>query len=197
MHVGETARRGQTEPHPVPDVELMRRACKGDADAFAEIYDRHSPVLLALGQRMLRSASEAQDLLQDVFMEAWERVSEYDAGKASVRTWLLVRLRSRALDRMALAVNRRRASEPERSRAEALATAKGQDQEQRIAVQQALGELDEDVRGTLELSYFEGMTSTEIAERMGTPLGTVKSRLARGLARLQRVLDDQGGDGDG
>jgi RNA polymerase sigma-70 factor (ECF subfamily) len=175
----------------------MRHACKGDADAFAAIYDRHSPVLLALGRRMLRSATEAQDLLQDVFMEAWERVSEYDAGKASVRTWLLVRLRSRALDRMALAVNRRRASEPERTRAEALATAKGEDHEQRLAVQQALAELDEDVRGTLELSYFEGMTSTEIAERMGTPLGTVKSRLARGLARLQRVLDEHGGEGDG
>src|SRR5262249_9415197 len=82
------------------DAELMRRAAAGEVDAFAEIYDRHAPALLALLRRMLGTGGEAQDLLHDVFLQAWESVREYDASRGSARTWLLVRARSRALDRL-------------------------------------------------------------------------------------------------
>lgn len=178
------------------DGELMSRAARGDVDAFAEIYDRHAALLLALAARMLRSRTEAQDLVHDVLIEAWQAARDYDATQASMRTWLLVRLRSRALDRLgrsarfeairiALQPHARVSAEP------------GTDcSERRLAVREALAELDADVRDALQLTYFEGLTSAEIAERTGVPVGTVKSRLARGLQRLQLVLDGEQGNSD-
>jgi RNA polymerase sigma-70 factor (ECF subfamily) len=169
----------------------MASARQGDADAFAEIYDRHASAALALADRILRSRTEAQDLLQDVFLEAWEHVREYDASRAGVRTWLFVRMRSRALDRLGRATRRDAGARSVSARA---ADATQVPAERGLAVRQALAALDVDVRAALEASYFEGMTANEIAERVGIPVGTVKSRLARGLATLERVLDDVGGD---
>jgi RNA polymerase sigma-70 factor (ECF subfamily) len=178
------------------DVELMRRAAAGEVDAFAAIYDRHAPALLALAQRMLTARSEAQDLLHDVFLEAWQCAREYDPERASVRTWLLVRARSRALDRMgrrAREHNARSALRPDGEAVRSHASTSAADR--RVAVRQALDELDASVRETLELSYFAGLTAEEIAARMDVPIGTVRSRLARGLQQLARVLNDLGGAG--
>ena len=159
------------------DADLMRRAARGDVEAFAEIYDRHASLLLALASRMLRSSSEAQDLVHDVLIEAWQAARDYDATQASMRTWLLVRLRSRALDRLG------RSARYEAIRVALQPNARSHSQhsaglsERRIAVREALAELDADVRDALHFTYFEGMTSAEIAERTGVPVGTVKSRL--------------------
>lgn len=169
----------------VSDIELMELAASGEPDAFAQIYDRHAPALLALAQRMLPRTEDALDLLHDVFLEAWQHVREYDSTRASARTWLLVRMRSRALDRrirnargiealpVALALSLRPAP-PET--------------DQRIAIARALAVLDADVRCVLELTYFEGLTAIEISERTGTPVGTVRSRLARGIEKLREAL---------
>jgi RNA polymerase sigma-70 factor (ECF subfamily) len=171
------------------DLELMRRAQSGDVDAFAHIYDRHAPVLLAVAQRMLASASEAHDLLHDVFLEAWQAVRSYDPQRAGVRTWLLVRTRSRALDRMG-----QRARQQSAQRALALAgtadATLGMASEHTVAVRAALAVLEPGVRTTLELTYYAGMTALEIAERMRVPEGTVRSRLARGLQQLETALRD-------
>jgi len=178
------------------DVELMRRAGAGEVDAFAAIYDRHAPALLALAERMLTGASEAQDLLHDVFIEAWQSAREYDPDRASVRTWLLVRTRSRALDRMGRRAREHNARSSLRQDDAAVRTHAGAaGPERRMAVRQALGELDASVRETLELSYFAGLTAEEIADRMDVPAGTVKSRLARGLQRLAQVLSELEGAG--
>jgi len=169
------------------DAELIALAQRGRVDAFEALYDRHAPLLLALGRRMLASPGDAQDLLQDVFIEAWQNVRGYDASRASVRTWLLVRMRSRALDR-------RNRSARERNAYEALRPSYGQDAaapaERSFAVREALAELDDGVRGTLELTYFGGLTAGEVSERMQVPEGTVRSRLSRGLVRLGRALNE-------
>jgi RNA polymerase sigma-70 factor (ECF subfamily) len=171
------------------DDELMPRAQAGDVDAFAGLYDRHAPGVLALLGRMLSNASEAEDVLHDVFLEAWQAVREFDRTRSSVRTWLLVRARSRALDRI-----KRRAREPRPYEGLApigaiLPALVGcSDVEQRLAVQRALAELEPSVREALELSYYEGMTGGEIAERTGVPEGTVRSRLSRGLDALGCAL---------
>ena len=180
------------------DVALMARAAAGEPNAFAELYDRHAPLLLATAVRML-GEREAPDLLHDVFLEAWTHVSDYSSSRGSVRTWLLVRLRSRALDRL---------SGVERSRMESLDTyhehsalpASGvaaHPSVDRIAVRAALERLGSDVREALELSYFGGLTMREIAERSGVPLGTVKSRIARGLAALSSLLSKEEEPPDG
>lgn len=178
------------------DAELMARAARGDVEAFAQIYDRHAGLLLALAARMLRSSSEAQDLVHDVLIEAWQAARDYEATRASLRTWLLIRLRSRALDRLGRS-----------ARYEAIRVALQPDarvhvdqgaapSERGMAVREALAGLDADVRDALHWTYFEGLTAAEIAERSAVPVGTVKSRLARGLQRLQCVLQDAQGNPD-
>jgi RNA polymerase sigma-70 factor (ECF subfamily) len=181
------------------DGELMSRAARGDVDAFAEIYDRHAALLLALASRMLRSNTEAQDLVHDVLIEAWQAARDYDASQAGIRTWLLIRLRSRALDRLGRSARYdaiRVALQPQARLKAELGTGQS---ERGLAVREALAELDADVREALQLTYFAGLTSAEIAERTGVPVGTVKSRLARGLQRLQLVLEceQRNGDDDG
>lgn len=184
-------------PDEASDVALMERACRGDVDAFAGIYDRHAPAILALLLRMLGAEPEARDLLHDVFLEAWRSVRTYDPGRASVRTWLFVRARSRALDRMG---RRGREDEARRSLAPArIAAGDGAataSPERRLAVRRALDGLDPDVRETLELTYYGGLTAAEIGERMAVPVGTVKSRLARGLKKLAVHFGDSGGTSD-
>lgn len=182
------------------DLELMERAAAGEPAAFAEIYDRHASGLLALAQRMLPRSEDALDLLHDVFLEAWQHVREYDAERASPRTWLIIRLRSRALDRRARAA--RGASLTEQLVAVPALRTQGDPlaplhSERQLAVARALGELDGDVRRALELTYFEGLTAVEISVRDGTPIGTVRSRLSRGLEQLRRALDVLEGGGHG
>jgi len=168
------------------DIELMQRAAAGDPEAFAAIYDRHAGALLALARRMLPRSDDALDLLHDVFLEAWQHVREYDGSRASPRTWLIVRLRSRAFDRRARAA-RGEGAVRELEISPALQGLHGNiDRQHDIA--QALLELDGDVRRVLELTYFDGLTAVEISDRNGIPIGTVRSRLSRGVDQLRRLL---------
>jgi RNA polymerase sigma-70 factor (ECF subfamily) len=171
------------------DAALMARAKRGDVGAFAAVYDRHAPGVLSLLSRVLRDASEAHDLLHDVFLEAWLSASDYDERRASVRVWLLVRARSRALDRRARQ-GRQQQLHDAFAQSETAAAQDGSTPpaERALAVQEALATLDKSVRQALELRYFDGLAVSEIASHMGIPEGTVKSRLARGLEIMQRVL---------
>jgi RNA polymerase sigma-70 factor (ECF subfamily) len=174
---------------PPTDFELMQHAQKGQVEAFAALYDRHSPVALALAMRILSSPTDAQDLLHDVFIEAWQSVREYDPSRASVRTWLLVRMRSRALDRVYRRGRERlvhRALAPVSPSVSAAAPPA----ERGFALREALAGLEEGVRSVLELTYFWGLTASEISARIDVPEGTVRSRLARGLSRLEQTLSE-------
>jgi RNA polymerase sigma-70 factor (ECF subfamily) len=172
----------------LPDEELVRRICHGDSSALGALYDRYAPLLFTTSLRILGSRSEAEDLLHDVLLEAWQSAKKYDPARGSVRTWLLVRLRSRALDRLSRAAPAALgANEP------AVNGLGAQQTGDRLAIVQALERLDADVRTVLELVYFRGLTGREISERVGVPLGTVKSRLARGLEALEALLAPEEG----
>jgi len=174
------------------DAALIERARNGDRAAFGVLYDRFSPILLGTAIRFFRDRREADDLVHDVFLEAWQHVREYDATKGSIRTWFLLRLRSRALDRLGRAEARRtRSLEDDVDQIEP-AVVPGTDAIDVIAVRRALDGLDQDVRGVLERTYFEGLTAREIAEQANVPVGTVKSRLARGLSALGVALRGEG-----
>jgi RNA polymerase sigma-70 factor (ECF subfamily) len=181
----------QGSPDASDDAALVERARIGDRAAFGALYDRFSPILFGAAIRFFRDRREADDLVHDVFLEAWQHVREYDATKGSIRTWFLLRLRSRALDRMGRAEARKTrlledgADMPE-------PTVPGTDAIDVIAVRRALEGLDQDVRGVLERTYFEGLTAREIAEQANVPVGTVKSRLARGLSALGVALRGEG-----
>jgi RNA polymerase sigma-70 factor, ECF subfamily len=180
---------------PLPaedDAELIERIQRGDSRAMGSVYDRHGPSLFALALRMLGREREAEDLLHDVFLEAWQHARDYDRTKGSLHTWLAVRLRSRALDRLGRAEARHTRSLEESAESVRVLPDGALNAVDGLAVRRALERLETNVRRVLELSYFDGLTAREIAEREAVPLGTVKSRLARGLSALEALFDVKG-----
>jgi RNA polymerase sigma-70 factor (ECF subfamily) len=174
------------------DHELLAAASNGSVDSLAQLYDRYAPLLLGVARRLLPDPAAAEDLVHDVFLEAWRNADSYVAQRGSVRTWLLVRLRSRALDRLRADQVRSRKREP--GMGTALVAEPAHDEllrsPDRRRVIEALAQLDVQQRETLELAYFEGLSAREIAERTQAPIGTVKSRIAGGLARLRRIVGE-------
>jgi RNA polymerase sigma-70 factor (ECF subfamily) len=168
------------------DSELLNGLLAGDRDCLAALYDRHAAVLLALGRRILGDRREAEDLLHDVFLEAWNKALDYDEQRGTVRAWLLMRMRSRALDRRKAAVFSRRADAPSDDVVGHEDLTLTPDRER---VRRALNELPIEQRQVLELGYFEGLSSSEIAARLQAPIGTVKSRVAAALAKLRAGFD--------
>ncbi|MFO7565419.1 MAG: sigma-70 family RNA polymerase sigma factor [Enhygromyxa sp.] len=175
---------------PPCDHELLAEAATGSVDSLAALYDRYAPLLLAVARRLLADPTAAEDLVHDVFLEAWRNADAYAQQRGSVRTWLLVRLRSRALDRLRADRVRTRRRDPGMGVAQIGEAA--HDELLRVPdrklVLEALAQLDAAQRETLELAYFEGLSAREIAERMQAPIGTVKSRTAAGLARLRKIV---------
>jgi RNA polymerase sigma-70 factor (ECF subfamily) len=183
----EKARAGETERI---DVEWVHSAARGDRAALAALYDRYAPYLLALGHRILGDRREAEDVLHDVFLEVFRVAGQYEEARGTVRAWLLMRMRSRCLDRRkAPGVRRVVAMEQERLPE----VRRGSEEDpllapDRAAVRTALDALPEDQRTVLVLGYFEGLSSSEIAERLSLPIGTVKSRVAAAIGKLRSAL---------
>jgi RNA polymerase sigma-70 factor (ECF subfamily) len=192
----QSAVEGTSEGPEDADRALLGAVVAGDRQALAGLYDRYAPVLMALGLRMLGASGEAEDLVHDVFLEAWQRAGDYDPARGSVRTWLLVRLRSRALDRLR-ARSRSKASpvDPLEQLQERPAEEAPELTPDRAAVRQAVQALSNEQRVVLELGYFHGLSASEIAHHIGVPIGTVKSRITSGLAKLRAGLNPAGREG--
>ncbi|HVY39799.1 MAG TPA: sigma-70 family RNA polymerase sigma factor [Polyangia bacterium] len=172
------------------DPALVAAVAQGNREALGALYDLHAPLLFGLARRMLGNAAAAEDLLHDVFLEVWQHASEYSPDRGSVRSWLLVRTRSRALDRLGRGARESRvtqhlslASEGEASLAPSPALSLDGARLRRL-----LGTLPAELVAVLDLTYFEGLSATEIAQRLGIPTGTVKSRLARALETLRCAI---------
>lgn len=167
------------------DTDLVARMAAGDQAAISELYDRHSGALLALARRIVRHRENAEDLVHDVFLEAWRAAATFDPERGRVWTWLAVRLRSRALDLLRSArVAHDGGSEPLDHMASRDRLPSARDEHLRRAIATLRGE----DRRVLELAYVGGMSCSEIARHDTVPLGTVKSRLANGLAQLRVKL---------
>ena len=177
------------------DRRLIEAVQSGDRAALARLYDRHAPAMLGSALRILGGRAEAEDLVHDVFIEAWKRADAHDARRGSVRAWLLMRVRSRGIDRLRALDTARRHGLTQREEAPLVSPPPGPDVEaDHRRASRALALLGDAQRVVLEAAYFEGLTHREIAERLGIPIGTVKSRLSAALARLQGALVDGGGD---
>jgi RNA polymerase sigma-70 factor (ECF subfamily) len=170
------------------DAALIGAIAQGDREALARLYGRYGGSLLAIAQRILSDRREAEDLLHDVFLEVWRHAGHYDAARGSVRAWLLMRMRSRALDRRKSAGFSRVVSLEGRADNDRMAREDPAFAPDRQAVRRALAELPDEQRVVLELGYFEGLSSSEIAARVEAPVGTVKSRVAAALAKLRAGL---------
>ena len=179
---------------------IVERLARGDAAALAELYDLHGRVVFSLALRILADQGEAEDLTQDVFTLAWRNAAKYDAARGAVAAWLLVTTRTRAIDRLrGRRVRPGAATEDDVRRLDAIPDAApsveliAADRQMAGRVRDALAGLPADQRLALELAYFEGLSHSEIGERTGTPLGTIKSRIRTGLTRLRQALHPEKG----
>jgi RNA polymerase sigma-70 factor, ECF subfamily len=176
------------------DAALLGAVARGDERAFAEVYDRYASILLGLLLRILHSRAEAEDVLQEVFLQVWQQARSFDAARGRPFTWLVTLARSRAIDRLRAVESRGRAAQ--RS-AEEGAPAPGavetaddavERSERGEVVRRALAELPTEQRQALLLAYVGGMSQSEIAAAEGLPLGTVKTRTRAGLKKLSELL---------
>ena len=145
--------------------------------------------------RILNSREEAEDVLQEVFLQVWRRAADFDENRGRPFTWLVTLARSRGIDRLrTLAARERVAAAGARDESEAVSDAASDAfrSEQRGLVTNALAQLPDEQQRPLMLAYFDGLTQTEIAARLGAPLGTVKTRMRTGLMRLREMLAGQG-----
>jgi RNA polymerase sigma-70 factor, ECF subfamily len=179
------------------DARLLRRIAAGDSGALSELYDRFSRPLYSAAVRILGDAAEAQDVVHDVFLTLWEKASVFRPERGNAFSWAATLTRNRAIDR--LRTRRRRSEMLERSapsdlgypdEAEQPRAGDAADRGDRAQlVRTAVSSLPEEQQRALELAYFGGLSQQEIAERLSAPLGTVKARMRRGLARLREALE--------
>jgi RNA polymerase sigma-70 factor (ECF subfamily) len=176
------------------DEQLIEKVAQGDRSAFIAIYDRFSTPLYSLAIKMLANETEAEDLLQEVFLSVWNKASTFRADRGSAFSWVVAQLRNRAIDRIR---SRHRRGELLEAHAPDLepsgsATASSAENcevsERAREVRSAMGQLSEEQRQVLRLAYFEGLTQVEIAQKLEEPLGTIKARAQRGMARMRTIL---------
>ena len=166
------------------EMRLVARIRAGDQQAMSELYDRYAKVVYAVALRVLQDAAGAEDVLQDVFLQLWRNPDAFDASRGSLAAWLAVISRHRSIDRL-----RKRRPETD---IEDCVIASGPDlrdeTERTLVIEKVravLAEMNPDQRKVLELAFFQGLTHTEIAEKTGEPLGTVKTRIRSGLQLLR------------
>ena len=173
---------------------LVTRIAAGDRDAFGRFYDAFAGAALGLIRRIVRDQSAAEEVLQDVFWQVWREAGQYDRQRGSPDAWLLTRARTRAIDRLR-SMRRRNTTFVLSADESGPAAARGADDPGRAvdrgAVEGALAQLPPAQRRVIELAFFEGLTQTEIAERLGEPLGTVKTRARLGLERLRLAFQGE------
>ena len=177
------------------DPTLVRRIAARDQVALGELYDRFSSLLLALVRRILNNEAEAEEILQEVFLQVWNQAERYDRRRSSVSTWLVLIARSRAIDRLRSRQvkdrtlshlqqeNRHPHTSPEGPRSVLL-------RQRRQRQRREMQGLPDEQRQVLELAFFRGMTQSEIAASTGIPLGTVKTRTLLAMKKLRNALSN-------
>lgn len=177
------------------EAELLARIARGDFEAFGALYDLHAAVLFGLALRILRDHATAEEVLQDVFCQIWEKAGAYDPKLGKPLTWAVTLTRNKAVDRLRSA-NRRAllfdpGTEAEVAAENILPEARNSvlSHETARMVHAALASLAQDQRQAIEMAFFGGLTQTEIAAALNQPLGTVKARIRRGMLQLRESLE--------
>ena len=177
------------------DIELLRQIAVGDRAAFAEFYDRHSILMFSVASRILNDPADAEDVMQEAFVQIWERARAFDAKLGKASSWAAILVRNKAIDRIRASQRRSRLAQeagPELAFAATSADTANEaihGSEKAKLIQSAIVELPADQRRAIEMAYFSGLTHIEISEKLQEPLGTIKARIRRGLLKLREQLE--------
>jgi RNA polymerase sigma factor (sigma-70 family) len=178
------------------DRDLVSRIARGDEEAFRGLFRRYAPTAASIARRIVRQPFLAEEIVQEAFLAVWRNPDGYDQQRGSVKSWLMGMVHHRAVDLVRREESQRRRAEDAQAAdavielqdvAESVVEELGVPEE-RKAVRAALGELPAEQQQVLELMYFGGLSQSKIAERLGLPLGTVKSRTLLGMRRLRTAL---------
>ncbi len=183
------------ETTPDLDDELLRRIGVGDRDAFGVFYDRYSTLMFSVACKILNNSNEAEDVLQETFVQIWEKAERFDPKLGKASSWAATLTRNKAIDR--IRASQRRSRLAEEAGAELAITNEVADtaneavhgHDKAKIIQSAIGELPAEQRHAIELAYFSGLTQHEISEKLNEPLGTIKARIRRGLLKLRDQLE--------
>ncbi|HAO99708.1 MAG TPA: hypothetical protein DCQ83_06655 [Fibrobacteres bacterium] len=178
--------------------ELMERIVRRDSKALEELYERFSKALYSVILSIVKKKEDAEEILCEIFFQVWEKAPSYDLGKGSVYTWLLTMARNRAIDKIrSKSYKNQRQENDEIEEMDVFTNEDKHNQldnvvltERAEIVKSALMQIAPDQRQVLEVAYFEGYTQSEIAERLGVPVGTVKTRMRTGMKTLHGLLKD-------
>ena len=182
-----------------PETELIGRVGQRDKAAFSELYDRYSQLVMNVAWRILHEQQEAEDTVQEVFLQVWNDAATFNPNRGTVSSWLIAISRSRAIDRLR-SRKLRTAADPVADEeyvtaSDAIAVGKPQEViENQLLVSRAITSLTSEQRIAIELAYFEGLSQSEIAEALKEPLGTIKTRIRSGLMKLKEMLAPKQGN---
>ncbi len=175
-------------------VELMQEIKNGNVDELSKLYDEASGLVFSVALRILENRADAEEVTLDVFTQAWKTASTWDTARGSVTAWLVLLARSRALDRVRWRKSRSGAEVADTALNTFAASGRSAEElievrQQQERVQTALAQLNAAQRKSLDLAFFGGLTHQEIAEKLGEPLGTVKSRIRSAMIKMKEVLE--------
>ena len=188
------------EPDPEQEfkaeIALMLRIAQGDQRSFETLYDRFSGILFATAYRVLNNQAAAEDVVQDTFIQIWQKAPQYDPAKGKPLTWAVTLTRNRSIDRLRSTQRRSRMQDDLQAESETFEQFDGRSSLDAISsaetsqrVRDAVNKLPADMREAIELAFFGSLKQSEIAERLNAPLGTIKARIRRGMTKLQNMLD--------
>ena len=172
------------------------RVAAGDVAALRALYDAHAARAIAIAMRILRNVEEAEDVVQDTFLEVWRRSAQFDDARGTAIAWIVTIARSRAIDRLRATQTADRALDGVVANEDVMRTAlpspvdRMEERREGTRVATALAALPAPQRETIELAYFEGLSQSEIAAKTGTPLGTVKMRVKLAINKLTGLLKE-------
>lgn len=180
------------------EIELLKQIGQGNRQSFEALYDRFSGVLFSTAYRVVNNQEAAEDVLQDVFVQIWEKAPLYDPARGRPMTWAVTLTRNKAIDRLRSTQRRFRMQDDVQRQSEADeqfddrsafdAIVAG---EKSLLVRAAVLKLSKDQREAIELAFFSSLTQAEIAERLNEPLGTIKARIRRGMAKLKEAISPE------
>ena len=181
--------------------DLMQKIASGDHEAFDKFCDRYSPLIFSTAYKVLKHAQDAEDVAHDVLLSVWNKAGSYNAAKGTLVTWICTTARNRSIDRVRsfqrrAAMHDRFETRLDGQKPEARTTGRDElyQSDARSILESVVVDLTPEQREVIELAYFEGLTQRQIADRLESPLGTVKARIRRGLQRLRGMVRDRIGN---